>query len=307
MDVGPIKYGDKYEKEAKEQEEYMKDKVCGKYKKINFNLLRIEEPFLKKLEKADRVLKMAPIIAYSSEEPFGKYDVVETELEAYTHDERDYKDEDEADFRKYLFEDSEPTQLSFKPFKYVVFKIPLFRYPVVDMMTIFVPLWLLSFLSIYIYFQSTEIMNRIVNVAGLMIAYAAIQPIVRDNLPEATTITLVDILIYTELLINILFLIRSVDVRDYYDSPPATTYPFLLNTDYDRWNDGLYIASLIIAIANVIIVVVLIIIYLVKKSGYKAAPLPRSVFSISNRENWSLTLIQERAFARYKETLTFLD
>lgn len=65
------------------------------------------------------------------------------------------------------------------------------------MMTIFIPLWLLSFVSVYIYFQTAEIMNRIVNVAGLMIAYAAIQPIVRENLPEATTITLVDVLIYT--------------------------------------------------------------------------------------------------------------
>ena len=47
------------------------------------------------------------------------------------------------------------------------------------MMTIFIPLWLLSFVSVYIYFQTTEIMNPVVNVAGLMLAYAAIQPIVR--------------------------------------------------------------------------------------------------------------------------------
>ena len=39
-------------------------------------------------------------------------------------------------------------------------------------------------------------MNRLVNIAGLMIAYAAIQPIVRENLPEAITITMVDLLIY---------------------------------------------------------------------------------------------------------------
>lgn len=39
-------------------------------------------------------------------------------------------------------------------------------------------------------------MNRIMNVSALMIAYAAIQPIVRDNLPDVTIMTLVDILIY---------------------------------------------------------------------------------------------------------------
>jgi len=64
-------------------------------------------------------------------------------------------------------------------------------------MTIFIPLWLLSFISIYIFYQTTEIMNRIVNVAALMIAYATIQPIVRENMPDATSLTLVDILIYS--------------------------------------------------------------------------------------------------------------
>ena len=98
---------------------------------------------------------------------------------------------------KELFEDTLPMQLPFKPFKYAVFEIPLFRHPIVDMMTIFIPLWLLSFISLYVYFQPAEIMGRILNVAALMIAYAAITPIVRDNLPEASSITLVDLLLYS--------------------------------------------------------------------------------------------------------------
>lgn len=106
-------------------------------------------------------------------------------------------DEEERGYgNNIVFEDNLPTQLDFKPFKYAIFKIPLYRYPVVDMMTIFVPLWLLAFISIYVFYQTTEIMNRIVNVAALMIAYAAIQPIVRENLPDATSLTLVDLLIY---------------------------------------------------------------------------------------------------------------
>lgn len=145
-------------------------------------------------------------------------------------------------------------------------------------MTIFIPLWLLSFVSVYIYFENTEIVNRIVNVAGLMVAYAAIQPIVRENLPEAISITLVDLLIYSELLINILFLWRSIDLRAFFDDPTAGSPT---NLDYDRWADGLFIASLVIAIANVIIVVVLILYYMVKKSGYKAKSLPRISFSIN--------------------------
>ncbi|MCB0371212.1 MAG: hypothetical protein KDD45_17800 [Bdellovibrionales bacterium] len=54
----------------------MEVKGWNRIKKLNFNLLRIEEPFLKKLNNSERVLAMAPIISYSSEEPFGKYDVV---------------------------------------------------------------------------------------------------------------------------------------------------------------------------------------------------------------------------------------
>ena len=60
-------------------------------------------------------------------------------------------------------------------------------------------------------------MNRIINVAALMIAYAAIQPIVRENLPDATTLTFVDLLIYMELLVNILFLARSISIRNLFD------------------------------------------------------------------------------------------
>ena len=108
-------------------------------------------------------------------------------MEAFTSDRRN---------PKVQIEDQEPTQHTFKPFRYAIFKIPLFRFPIVDTLTIFIPLWLLAFISIYIFYQTTEIMNRIINVAGLMIAYAAIQPIVRENIPEATTLTLVDCLFY---------------------------------------------------------------------------------------------------------------
>ena len=150
-------------------------------------------------------------------------------------------------------------------------------------MTIFIPLWLLSFVSVYIYFQSTEILNRIVNVAGIMIAYAAIQPIVRENLPEAVSITLVDLLIYAELIINILFLIDSINLRYISDDPPnPPDLPLNMTNDgLDRWSNGLFITSFIISITTVLIVVVLIVVYLINKSGYKADPLPRGVFKIS--------------------------
>ena len=50
-------------------------------------------------------------------------------------------------------------------------------------------------------------MNRIVNVASIMIAYAAIQPIVRNNVPYATSLTLVDVFIYLQLLNSAIYLV----------------------------------------------------------------------------------------------------
>lgn len=170
------------------------------------------------------------------------------------------------------------------------------------MMTIFIPLWLLGFISIYVFYQTTEIMNRIINVAGLMIAYAAVQPIVRENLPDATSLTLVDLLIYMELLTNILFLVRSINIRHYFDEDTAPN-PSLTNKNYDRWGDGLFIASVVLTLANVIIVVILILIYLYKKRSYKVPSFKRRPFSIGKEENWTLNLLMDRAYARYKEPI----
>lgn len=58
----------------------MKNEDVRYIKKISFNLMRIEEPYRKKMDKDNQVIKMAPMIAYSCEESYGKYDVVQTEL-----------------------------------------------------------------------------------------------------------------------------------------------------------------------------------------------------------------------------------
>ena len=68
-------------------------------------------------------------------------------------------------------------------------------------------------------------MNRILNISALMVAYAAIQPMVRENLPDATGLTLVDLLIYMSLLVNILFLIRSISVRTLFDEADSAPTP----------------------------------------------------------------------------------
>ena len=62
----------------------------------------------------------------------------------------------------------------------------------------------------------------------------------------------------------------------------------------------MFIASFTITLFNVVAVLVLICIYLYKRGGYKGPKLGRRRFSISKEENWTLKLLMERAFARYK-------
>ena len=157
------------------------------------------------------------MINFSSRNSLGKYDLLQTEVWAATYDERRLLDQQDEFNKVELIRDLKPHVKSFSPFKYTLFIIPLFRYPVVDMLSIFIPIWLLSFMSVYIFYETTEIMNRIMNVSALMIAYAAIMPIVRENLPDVTGVTLVDILIYLELLVNVFFLVRSIELTGYDD------------------------------------------------------------------------------------------
>ena len=275
------------------------------YREIGFNILRIEEPYKDpKMDKYDRTDYFSPMLNFANDTRFGKYDLVETEVEAYTHDERELLDEqNDFDFDK-LLADKEPSQKYFSPFKYALFKIPLFRHSIVDLMTIFIPIWLLSFMSVYIFFETAEIMNRIMNVSALMIAYAAIQPIVRENLPDATTITLVDILIYLELGVNVLFLVRSIGIRSYDDEPTATGDG--TNNGYNRWVDPYFIVSIILSVLNFFIIMVLVIKYLIQKPGYQVDEVPKKIFAINEGQNWTLKLLMDRAFARYREELTFL-
>jgi hypothetical protein len=166
-----------------------------------------------------------------------------------------------SESKEIILEDNEPTQLNFKPFKYAIFKIPLFRYPVIDILAIFIPLWLLAFISIYVFYQTTEIMNRIINVAAIMIAYAGILPIARKNI-NTISVSLVDYHILGGIYVNILFLVRSITIRNLFDDDTLTNDITLTNTGYDRWQDWLFIVSIVITFENVLAVFMMIGIYL---------------------------------------------
>jgi hypothetical protein len=64
-------------------------------------------------------------------------------------------------------------------FQYGHFLIPIYRYPLVSIATIFLPLWLLAVINLSIFFQDTSLGDRIGSISAIMIAYIALIPTIR--------------------------------------------------------------------------------------------------------------------------------
>ena len=86
-----------------------------------------------------------------------------------------------------------------------------------DSLTIFLPLVLLTILTLFTFVQAPDYNDKIANIATLMIVYASLNPVIQDSLPPTTSLTLVDLMVYLQLLINLLSLIRGYFIKDYND------------------------------------------------------------------------------------------
>ena len=78
-----------------------------------------------------------------------------------------------------------------KPFNYGHFTIPLYKIPTIALITIFLPLWLLSVIMLGIYFQDTNLGNRLNNLSALLIAYIALVGVIRGQLPQSPKVTMI--------------------------------------------------------------------------------------------------------------------
>lgn len=96
--------------------------------------------------------------------------------------------------------------------EFVHIEIPIFKYPVIDMIRIFVPITILSAISMTIFWQEnandfggfTELAKRIASGCSLMVAYVALIPMIRENLPPTPSVSLIEILIYLSVVPNFL-------------------------------------------------------------------------------------------------------
>ena len=68
---------------------------------------------------------------------------------------------------------------SYRSFKVITFNIPLYKYPVMDALTIFIPLVLISILTLFSFSQGPDYNDKIGNIATLMIVYVGLIPVIR--------------------------------------------------------------------------------------------------------------------------------
>ena len=76
------------------------------------------------------------------------------------------------------------------------------------------PLWILGFINLLVFFQDSNLGDRLANIAAILIAFSALIPTIRSQVPPAPQITLVEVMIYLEIGTSILGLIQSYIVSD---------------------------------------------------------------------------------------------
>lgn len=100
----------------------------------------------------------------------------------------------------------------FKPYKYANFLIPVYKFPSVQILTIFLPLVLLSIINLGIFFQNYDLHDRIASISVLLIAFVALVPTLREELPPTNNIVFIEILVYVQTYASVIALAHSLTV-----------------------------------------------------------------------------------------------
>lgn len=115
-------------------------------------------------------------------------------------------------------------------FQFAQFRIALYKYPGSSILSIFVPLWILGFINLFIFFQDRTLSDRIAAIATLTLAFIAFIPTINEQVPKTPQLKIIDMLIYLEVFASVLCLIQSFLGRDYTDEYDWSTDPFYIAT-----------------------------------------------------------------------------
>ena len=156
-------------------------------------------------------------VAYTEEGTFGNYDLAEKMLEALYYNESVYKTAKGKKENTYKANHGNEDYSKINEFQNAHFKIPLYKFPWVTICTICIPLWLMGMINIGIFFQEVGLADRIGSLAALMIAYIALIPVFRSELPPTSSITMVEWLVYIQCLPTIFCFAQSLIIRNQTD------------------------------------------------------------------------------------------
>lgn len=81
-----------------------------------------------------------------------------------------------------------------------------------QILTIFLPLMLLSIITLAIFFQNYELAGRIESISVLMIAFVALIPTLREELPPTNTLVFIEYLVYAQTYTCVIALAQSLTV-----------------------------------------------------------------------------------------------
>jgi hypothetical protein len=101
-----------------------------------------------------------------------------------------------------------------KNFQYVHFRVPLYKYPVSSLVSIFIPVWVLAFINLTIYYTDiTVVADRLAGVATITLAFVAFFPTINERIPQTSIVKLVEIILYLQVGTTFLTLIEILTVR----------------------------------------------------------------------------------------------
>lgn len=164
--------------------------------------------------------KEVDVLGHGSNLSFGYYRIANHNLDAkYTNTRKnpfrqnscldgDDEEEDEDHIAK-----SHKKEDQIQCFQYAHFRIPIYKYPGMSILTIFVPIWILGLIGLMVFFQETSFSGRLATIATLALAFVAFLPTINDSIPQTPHLKLVDILILMELAALVLLIIESYDGR----------------------------------------------------------------------------------------------
>lgn len=72
----------------------------------------------------------------------------------------------------------------------------MYKMPIFSLSTIFIPLWLLGIVNLGIFFETEDLGNRIQGLSGLMVAFVALIPTIRSQIPPHPGWIFIEVLVY---------------------------------------------------------------------------------------------------------------